>query len=926
MESGPKTQNEKGVNTNTEWDSLANPDSGKSDKEITTEAEKKAEDFTSREMERLAKITGRVPDDEGVVALNLALRYRKYQQALALVNRTDQGNAENPNTRTMIQRETMEDIATAKRELEEAMYIYDNRFAGMDEELSRREAKDAYSRHEGVKSGATHEQPGYWLNRQRRRQQYGEKRDAAAEDLANKLDGIAGDIENSEIFKTYEWNKEDYPEENMRDRRDGLDGAGKNGLFVDGNYDWKLYPHAPEKGNLENNGNGDPDQNPDPDSDPGNKVNIDVQIKGIEQEFEEINKERIKELEDRLKDLKPDLAELYARNRRLFVGSENRAQFNKIRGEYGKLMDEYLRLKGGENYEEGKREIAHKIDAKFEELKKEIEEKITEFCGGDPEHSTKTQEEVDAEKAKLVEEAEKKLQETYGALSGELKDAINADFIDSYIKEELELEKATTDALDNGSLCRKFVNKVLNNKKLKIALGVAAGVGLAATGIGIAAGAISLSFVVPTVGAAAAGAAKGALSGTLMSRQNSKNSAVRGFSNEEEIRKQLEGIDITDKNSDEANVASYLMEQYEEANNTDRKSNRKKTLISAGIGAVIGGLTSAVQINNIEKTLAPRIIGRKPTEVHAANLDNVNIPKGHGAWDTFQQLGGRPEDFNKFQDIMFKIDPKYGLQPGSNGVTPGANGIVGKLAHTYSGRIENWPDVAQSYITEVTDEAARQGLIPSIKTGGGPIYDTDPEIVKNAIPDAFKTFLARATANIGIVGTIGGLIGGKKMRHGSSETPPETPPAEGGEGETPPAEGEAPQEVETPPAEEGENGTPPEVETPTVEGGGEGETSPTEGNEDENEANERLRSELEFRQRVADELGNSVGLEGIDIITTADDFSINGQSVFNARAESWWNNLNDEAKEVVRNFERSLDDSEREDNLLKSWLSNRGEL
>ena len=654
-----------------------------------------------------------------------------------------------------------------------------------------------------------------------------------------------------------------------------------------------------------------PPDGKNPEDNKGNKVNIDVQIKGIEQEFEEINKERIKELEDRLKDLKPDLAELYARNRRLFVGSENRAQFNKIRGEYGKLMDEYLRLKGGENYEEGKREIAHKIDAKFEELKKEIEEKITEFCGGDPEHSTKTQEEVDAEKAKLVKEAEKKLQETYGALSGELKDAINADFIDSYIKEELELEDATTKALDNGSLCRKFVNKVLNNKKLKIALGVAAGVGLAATGIGLAAGAISLTFVPLTVGGFAAGAAKGALSGTLMSRQNSKNSAVRGFSNEEEIRKQLEGIDITDKNSDEANVASYLMEQYEGANDADRRSNRKKTLISAGIGAVIGGLTSGVQINNIKETLAPRITGYKPTEVHAADLNNVNIPKGHGAWDTFQQLGGKPEDFNKFQDIMFKIDPKYGLQPGSNGVTPGANGIVGKLAHTYPGRIENWPDVAQSYITEVTDEAARQGLIPSIKTGGGPIYDTFPDIVKNAIPDAFKTFLARATANIGIVGSIGGRISNSAtMRHERGTTPP---PAEGGEGTTPP-EGETP--PETPLTEGGEGTTPPpEGQTPSAEGG-----------EGENETNERLRKESEFRQRVIDELGSSVGIEGPDIITATDDFSYNGHSVFNARAESWWNNLDDEAKEAVRNFERSIDDSERENNLLKSWLSNRGEL
>ena len=932
----------------------------------SAEKEKNIEGFTSRELERLAKITGRVPDDEGVITLNLALRYRKYQQALELVGKTDRSNTENPNTQTMIQRETMEDIATLKRELEEAMYLYDKRFAEMDEQNRRKEAKDSYRRHERAESGATHEEPGYWAKAQEarnsRREQYEQRRDAAAEDLASKLDGIVGDVEGSEIFKTYEWNKEEYPEEPVRDRRDGLDGAGKQGLFVDGKYDWKLYPHAPEKGNPDD-GNG---ENPNPEEDPDNKVDIGVKIEGIEQEFEEDRKERLKELEDRLENLRPDIAELYARNRRLIVGGENRAQFNKVRGEYGKLMDEYLRLKAGQNYEKGKHEIADRLETRIEELTSEIEQKLTEFCGGDPEHSTKTQEEVDAEKARLVEEAEKKLRDEYGEMTEAVKKMINAEFVQSFVDEELKLEEATTDALDNGSLCRKFVNKVLNNKKLKIVLGVAAVAGLAVTGgmlaAGLAAGtmAVGLSF---TAGGVAAGAAKGAFGGVLMSRQNSKNSAVRGFTSEEEIREGLESIDVTDKNSDTANVADYLMSQYKEANDTDRSSNRKKTLISAGIGAAIGGLTSGIQISNIESTVqtSQGITGYEPTEVHAANLDNVNIPKGHGAMDTFTQLGGKPGDYQKFQDIMFSYDQKYGLVPGSNGETSGVGGLVGRFAHTYPGRINTWPDVVQSYMTEVADEAARQGLIPSVTTGGGPIYGTITKIVETEVPNAFLNFLTRATALVGATSIGGATSNSETVRYNNdSETPApeggegggETPAPEGGEGggegggETPAPEGgegggegggetPAPEggeggegSGETPAPEGGEGGG----ETPAPEGGeggeGSGETPAPEGGEggEGNENRERANNDLEFRRQIIDTIGDQIGITGIDIVAATSDFEIKGQSVFNARAESWWDSLNDEAKEAVRNFERSIDDSERGTNLLKDWLQNRGEL
>ncbi len=933
---------------------------------------KNAEQFTSRQLERIAKITNRQPDDNDVITLNLALAYRKFQQLRAMIEKNDRDN-ENSGTKTMVQRGVMEDLATAKRELEEAMYLYDQQFAQMDEENSRKQSKDSYLRHERAESGATHEEAGDWLKayqaRKARQEGYEQQRDTRAEDLTGKLDNIVNGVEGSEIFKTYQYYKDEYPEDPIRNRRDGFDGAGKKGLMpsgVYGNIDWKLYPHAPAErddnnepnpGDDEPTGDEDPDKDPNPDPDPngeenpdkdpegdGNKVDLDVKIKGIEQEFEQSRKERLEELEGKLGKMKPELAELYARNRRLFVGKANRAEFIKVQGEYKELMDEYLRLKGKESYEAGKHEIADYLEDRIEQLTSEIQEKLNEFVGGDPENSTKTQEEVDAEKQKLIEEAEKKLREEYGDRVDALKTKINAEFVEDYIKEASELEDSTIDALDNGTLCRKFVNKVLNNKILKGVL-IGAGIaGLAVTGVGLIGGlaagtmSIGLSF---TAGGIAAGAAKGAFSGALMSRQNSKNSAVRGFASEEEIRKNLEGIDITDKNSDTANVAEYLMSQYDEAKNSDLKSNRKKTLISAGIGAAIGALMSGVQINNVETSTneVKQVVGNEPTEIRAANLDNVNIPEGHGAYDTFTQLGGSPENYSKFEAIMTNLDPKYGLAPGSNGEVAGINGIVGNFAHTYPGTINTWPDAAQSYITEVANEAARQGLIPGFQTGGAPIYNTITQIVTKEVPNAFMNFLTRATATIG-AGIIGSKIGNSETVRNNSDTEstpespateepttdetepisidttPEAPSGEAPEGSNTEIEAETEAEAEDNGFEEIENS---DLYDELFEGE---ETTPTAENTPDDIA-EQINRQLRFREQVEDSLGNVIGDNGVSIVAERGTYT--DATEFANRAEAWWNSLSDDVKESVRSFERSVGDSDL-GTPLRNWLSSKGEL
>lgn len=486
----------------------------------------------------------------------------------------------------------------------------------------------------------------------------------------------------------------------------------------------------------------------------------------IEKEAKEDRERRIRELEGELGKILPNLAELYARNRRLIVGAKNRAEFVKSKARYEELLDEYTRLKAKDAYETGWQENMDYVVERVEEAFEENEAKLIEFAGGDLENTEKTKEEIEAERLRLAEESEKAIRAEYEEKMRELETEVNVAFLKDYLAQQSKLEEATIDKLDNGTIYRKFVNKVLNNKFLKGALITAGIAGLAVTGVGLATGlaagtvAVSLGY---TAGGIAAGAAKGAFAGGLMSRQNSKNSAVRGFATEEEIKKKIEGIKAWDKNADTKNVASWLMEQYGKANDQDLHSNRKRTAISAGIGAALGGLMSGVHISDVSSsTQISRVkVGNEAVKIEPAKFGDVNIPKGGGAYNTFTQMGGDPSNMQKALDIMYKIDPKYGLAPGSNGETIGLSGAVGNFAHTYPGTIDTWPDVAQSYIREVAEEWARQGLIPSIQTGGAPIYNTVTNAVTDYIPNAFLNFLTRATSAIG-AGAIGGVIGGRR--------------------------------------------------------------------------------------------------------------------------------------------------------------------
>ena len=265
-----------------DWDSLTEAGKEHGDK-LATEPEskeagkEKEKSFNERELDRIARLTGRVPDDPEVLKLNLVLRYQKFQQYRELHD----GQKEK---HIMIQQQTYEDIATAKRELEEAMYLYDESFrkaderiAGLTEEQRRHNAKDrlradkhfgegtamdADSRADSPRESTASTTENSWVRaRLERNRVYNGKREGVENDRQGKADRlyddlarISTDIRDDEIFKTYELRKDEAPEEPITGRRDGYN-AGKDGLFItdkDGHMaperpvDWSLYPHAPK--------------------------------------------------------------------------------------------------------------------------------------------------------------------------------------------------------------------------------------------------------------------------------------------------------------------------------------------------------------------------------------------------------------------------------------------------------------------------------------------------------------------------------------------------------------------------------------------------------------------------------------------------------------------------------------------------------
>ena len=462
--------------------------------------------------------------------------------------------------------------------------------------------------------------------------------------------------------------------------------------------------------------------------------------------------EAIKEMEGKLAKARTELAERYAKNRSIIPGYRDKNDFLEKSNNFEDNLDNLLRAKADLVWDDEQERIGAELQKELDALNPE---------DGD------------------FEEKKKALIEKYDKEYKKSRDKLKADFTEDFINEQKKLEEETIDRLDNGNLIRKAVHTLRSNKKVKLLLAGAAAAGFAAAVVasgGLAGVGLSYSAAALKAGWVA-GAVKGAGMGLLTSRQDSKISAVRGYAsmNEEEIRSQLSKIlgeaeqgnntnwlgfngegenGQDDTESKTRSVASYILDEYEKSNNADYAGNWKRTSKGMLIGGALGALASGLQISKTTMV-------EKPGDIQV-DLSKVDIPEGHGAYDTFTQLGGNPKDLDQALAIMKKIDLQSGGQfvPGSNGETIGLGRAVGDFAHTYPGPISTWPKAAQTYIEAVAKEWAKEGLIDYTR-------DTIMEPVKQYTAFGLAQFLA---------GAAGGELAG-----GVHSTVKNTSPASGSE-------------------------------------------------------------------------------------------------------------------------------------------------
>jgi hypothetical protein len=476
-----------------------------------------------------------------------------------------------------------------------------------------------------------------------------------------------------------------------------------------------------------------------------------------------LNPEEREKLEGELTAKRAELAELYARTRRLVRGGENIENYDKALAEYGEMLNNYLRLKGMDEYNGEQTQIMNTVSELIQRLNAENSQKLQEFADDDLD-GPKTQEEVDQKREELKAAALEEVNAEYNRMQAEAKDKINLDVVNGFLDDALKLEEATIDALDNGTICRKIVSKVLNNKWLKRGLLVAGVVGLGVVTGGIAFGAIAgTTGVSLALGAGTAiGAARGAAMGGLMSRQSSKTSNVREmdmFGNREEMQQGFKekGFDIFNEDADSVlKAVDALLETYTEARDADVKSNRKRTAVAIGMGAAIGGLMGSTEIVNAVQTeeTVRGITGYEPDKT-VVDMSQIDIHRGSGMMETFGDLGGDPNNYAQAEAIAHAFDAQSNgaFVPGSNGETVGLGGLIADFAHTYPGTIDTWPDAAREYIIQVAQAWAEQGLIPSEVIQGDAIYGP----ITKPVEDFVRDKMLETLLNIGTAAMIGGL-------------------------------------------------------------------------------------------------------------------------------------------------------------------------
>lgn len=464
-----------------------------------------------------------------------------------------------------------------------------------------------------------------------------------------------------------------------------------------------------------------------------------------------------------------NLAEAYAKNRRLIVGPGARAEFTAAKQEYQRLLTERLSSMGQAKFSAEFKTFSSDIQAMANELAAENVKELTEFVGGDLEHPLKTPEEIEAKREELRRAAEVKMKEKYPEKVEGLETVVTSDVLEEYTRLCSELEEATIEALDNGSLCRKVVSRIIDNKFVKNGLMVAAAAGFLAIGFLATKNSLNVSIGY-TVGGIAAGALRGGLVGALMSRRSSKNSSIRDYGKRSANSAQYKfekGEDVTAEG-----LASDAMSDYTAANRADFRENREKTAFAAGAGAIIGAAASGIHFNDVVSdtttetvragTINEKIqIGTTPKHTDV-DLTKIDVTPGSGMGEAFTDLGGDPSMIGEAVKIAHQFDAQHGMVPGSNGVVPGVNGEIGQFAHTYPGKIDTWPEQAREYITQVAQEWAKNGLIGGAETGGEPVYitlempvySTVEKTVIRYIPNLFYNAIVQAEAAL-FVGRVG---------------------------------------------------------------------------------------------------------------------------------------------------------------------------
>ncbi len=242
------------------WDILGQSDSAEkfqfSTESSETESSKTEKSFTESELARIAELTGRVPDDPEVIRLNLVLRYKKFEQLKNFYESQKQKGI-------FVQQGMMEDLATAKRELREAMELtgpFRNIAEAEKGSKERLKAKAERERAEFRRDLLTRKKTGrqfdnFFLNEQKVRSklaaeeksvsdQYALRRANAADEMLGKMPELVGKVESSEIYLTYDLYKDNKPESSISGRRAGTDELYDENRQV--NYELFARPEVPE--------------------------------------------------------------------------------------------------------------------------------------------------------------------------------------------------------------------------------------------------------------------------------------------------------------------------------------------------------------------------------------------------------------------------------------------------------------------------------------------------------------------------------------------------------------------------------------------------------------------------------------------------------------------------------------------------------